>query len=131
MDERKSSLSTTQMGVLEKRIWDAGRVAVSSPSRIPRRADPAAPVPLSSGQQRLWILDQLVPDNCSYNITRTTRIEGPLRTDVLGRAFGEVVARHESLRTTILSRDGRPVQIVAPFSGVAFPIVPLDHVPEA
>ena len=129
-DERQSNLSAAQRTVLEKRIRDAGRVAASPHGQIPRRADPASPVPLSSAQQRLWFLEQLAPETAGYNVTRTMRIEGALATDVLGRAIEEVVARHEALRTVIGNRDGQPVQIVVSAASVPLPVVGLERVPE-
>ena len=71
-------------------------------------------LPLSFAQQRLWFLDQLVPANPFYNIPTAYRLGGPLEVGALERALGEIVARHESLRTTFVSREGCPVQVIAP-----------------
>ena len=40
-------------------------------------------------------------------------LDGDLNRSALERALGAIVARHESLRTTILEVDGSPVQLVA------------------
>ncbi|HEY6931723.1 MAG TPA: condensation domain-containing protein, partial [Thermoanaerobaculia bacterium] len=131
VDRPSPELSAAQRSLLEKRIQEARRIASSSPPRIRRRADLAAPVPLSSAQQRLWVLDQLVPGNRAYNLTRTLRVEGPLSDEALRRSVEEVVARHESLRTTFANREGQPVQIVAEKPTVPFSVVSLEHLPEA
>ena len=89
-------------------------------AEVPRApaAPPLAPVsrpevvPLSFGQQRLWFLDRLVPGNAFYNVCDAVRLTGPLDVRALERALGEVVARHEVLRTRFASVGGRPRQIV-------------------
>src|SRR5882724_3532130 len=70
-------------------------------------------IPLSFGQQRLWFLAQLVPDNPFYNVSRVWRLRGALDRRALRLALDGLVVRHERLRTTFASRDGRPVQVVA------------------
>ncbi len=66
---------------------------------------------LSFAQERLWLLDQIEPNNPLYNIPRALRLRGALRTDALERAINEIVRRHESQRTTFAVRDGHPVQV--------------------
>ncbi len=55
--------------------------------------------PLSFAQQRLWFLDQLEPGSPLYNLPVALRVEGPLDALVLARCLGEIVRRHEPLRT--------------------------------
>ncbi|GAA1016939.1 hypothetical protein GCM10009556_060840 [Acrocarpospora pleiomorpha] len=69
-------------------------------------------IPLSLGQERLWFLHELNPDDASYNICVTERLLGPLDPDALDRALAEVVRRHDILRTSYPAIDGRPVQLV-------------------
>ncbi len=69
---------------------------------------------LSFGQRRLWFLDRFSPGLAIYNIPAAVRIRGPLNAGALGTAFGEVVRRHEILRTVFSSVDGRPRQHVEP-----------------
>ncbi|MFC0430431.1 non-ribosomal peptide synthase/polyketide synthase [Kutzneria buriramensis] len=66
------------------------------------------PLPQSYNQQRLWFLDSFSPGD--HVTALAIKLRGPLDVDRLTDAFTEIVARHESLRTTF--EDG--VQIVHP-----------------
>lgn len=125
-----SRLSKEQRAAFDERIRNASNAARSAPT-IPRRADPDAPAPLSSAQQRLWLLDQLVPGSSWYNVTRTALVEGPLDGARLVGVLDRVVSRHEALRTAIVSRDGRPFQTVSSAASVSLSLVSLESLPEA
>ena len=84
--------------------------------------------PLSFTQQRLWLLDQIDPGGPAYNIPLAIRMEGRLNSDALHRTLGELVARHESLRTRIGVMDDQPVQVVDPASARELPIVDLGGI---
>jgi hypothetical protein len=89
---------------------------------IPPRTSTGDP-PLSFAQQRLWFLNQLEPDNSSYNIPAAVRMKGSLNVDALRQALNEIVQRHEALRTTFPSIDGRAVQSIASKLELPFPII--------
>jgi alpha-ketoglutarate-dependent taurine dioxygenase len=91
-----------------------------------RTASRSLELPLSFAQERLWYIDQLEPGNPIYNLPAAFRIAGPLDAGALRAALREVVRRHESLRTNFVSRDGLPVQVVAPASPLPFPWVDLQ-----
>src|SRR6185436_20395007 len=57
------------------------------------------PLPLSFAQQRLWFIDQLEPASSLYNVPVALRVDGPLDSPVLALCLGEIVRRHEVLRT--------------------------------
>ncbi|HEX2268089.1 MAG TPA: amino acid adenylation domain-containing protein, partial [Pyrinomonadaceae bacterium] len=92
---------------------------------IPRRTD-AGPCPLSFGQQRLWFLDQLEPDNPVYNIPAAIRLNGSLNVDALVHSLNELVRRHEVLRTTFTIVDGHPAQVIHEAKPLPLPIVDLQ-----
>ena len=79
------------------------------------KADRTQALPLSYAQQRLWFIDQLDPGQPTYNISFCYRIDGLLDAATLEHAYGDVNARHESLRTVFPSVDSQPYQkILAP-----------------
>src|SRR6185295_18060161 len=88
-------------------------------------------LPLSFAQQRLWFLHQLEPESPVYNMFGTVRFGGHLDRDALERSLGEVVRRHEVLRTTFPLVDGRPVQRVGPDEGLHLEVIDLRQLPEA
>ena len=88
-------------------------------------------LPPSFGQQRLWFLDQLEPDNPSYNIPTAVRLTGQLNAAALEQSFSEIVRRHEALRTTFVVADGSPVQVIAPTLNVTLLVTDLSELPES
>jgi acyl carrier protein len=88
-------------------------------------------LPLSFAQERLWFIDRLEPGSAAYNIPMAWRLGGALDEPALERALGEIVRRHEALRTTFAEVDGSPVQVIAPFGGFALPVEDLSGFPEA
>jgi amino acid adenylation domain-containing protein len=82
-------------------------------------------LPLSFAQQRLWFLDQLDPGNPVYNIAAAVRIRGRLNVWALEQSLNEIVRRHEVLRTSFATVDGRPVQVIAPALMLALSVVDL------
>ncbi|NTX08244.1 non-ribosomal peptide synthetase [Myxococcus sp. CA040A] len=66
----------------------------------------------SFAQQRLWFLDQWMPDTAVYSLPMAFRLEGPLDVTALEQSLQALVDHHESLRTTFPG-EGAPVQLVA------------------
>jgi amino acid adenylation domain-containing protein len=72
------------------------------------------PRPLSFPQERLFLLDQMMPGLAAYNVPTLVRVGSTLDADLLRRAFEAVVERHQILRTSIRLVDGTPVQETQP-----------------
>ncbi|HEX8092155.1 MAG TPA: condensation domain-containing protein, partial [Blastocatellia bacterium] len=87
-------------------------------------------LPLSFAQERMWFLNQLSPDSAAYNMPVALRMTGQLNQDALERSFNEIIARHESLRTTFHLAEGRPLQFIHPAAALHIPVVDLRHIPE-
>ncbi|MFE9381464.1 non-ribosomal peptide synthase/polyketide synthase [Streptomyces sp. NPDC006855] len=85
-------------------------------------------VPLSPAQRRLWFLNRFEQRNGTYNLPLAVRLTGALDPDALRAALGDVVARHESLRTVFPDTDGRPRQLVlaAERARPELPVSPYD-----
>jgi amino acid adenylation domain-containing protein len=81
--------------------------------------------PASIAQQRLWSLDQLIPDSPVYNLPAVVRVIGKLDLEALQRSFSEIVRRHETLRTTFRRVDGQLMQFIAPPRDVTLPVTDL------
>jgi len=69
-------------------------------------------LPLSFGQERLWFLDQLVPNHAFYNVPEAFRLRGVLNATILEQSLNEIINRHEVLRTTYASVKGQPIQVI-------------------
>ncbi|AUX32068.1 MULTISPECIES: non-ribosomal peptide synthetase [Sorangium] len=103
----------------------ADPAAVPAPAGAPaiprRRIDRA---PLSHAQRRMWFLEQLTPGTAMFNVPTAVRLTGALDVPALERAVAGLLARHESLRSALVSVDGEPVQVVRP--APAAPLVVID-----
>lgn len=109
--DRIARLAPAQRALLEKRLLDAQ--ARGHASESPPR-DPAAPIPLSSPQARLWLIQQLDPGMILFNAPGAWRLKGALNEPALQQALETIVARHAALRTGIQLVDGQLVQIIHP-----------------
>jgi len=108
----------------EGRLPDAARVRPAIGRRVP-----GAPIPLSHGQQLLWLHAQLCPELPVYNEPITVHRRGALDVAALERSLREILRRHEAWRTTFPSVDGAPVQVVRPETDMALPLVDLRGLP--
>jgi non-ribosomal peptide synthetase component F/acyl carrier protein len=105
-------LSAAKRALVERALLNRKRT-----TRIPRRPADAS-IPLTYAQRGMWFLDQWQPDSALYGVRSAFRLTGPLDVNALQGAFQELVRRHEILRTTFVSVDGRPVQVVSPDASI-------------
>jgi amino acid adenylation domain-containing protein/FkbM family methyltransferase len=84
-------------------------------------------LPLSFAQQRLWFLNQLEPESPFYNLRHHLLLKGKLNVSALERTFGEIVRRHESLRTSFVEIEGDPVQLIAEAQPLTLQVIDLSH----
>ncbi|MCB1032626.1 MAG: non-ribosomal peptide synthetase, partial [Acidobacteria bacterium] len=99
------------------------------PPLVPVPRDGA--LPLSFAQERMWFLHRLEPTSTAYNIDGFYHLHGRLDVAVLSRVIGEILRRHEVLRTTFETVDGRPVPRISPDLDLALPVVDLRALPDS
>ena len=87
--------------------------------------------PLSFAQQRLWFLDQLQPNDPTYNVAVAVRIKGFLNIQALKNSLETIVERHEILRTVYHSTEESPAQIIKERFCVELPIFDLSDLEES
>ena len=82
-------------------------------SEIPQVPE-ASHYPLSNGQTRMWITQNMIPDNYSYNMPQSYTYRGELEIPVLHKALDLIVDQYEILRTRFSIVDGEPRQFIIP-----------------
>ncbi|EID77779.1 non-ribosomal peptide synthetase, partial [Rhodococcus opacus RKJ300 = JCM 13270] len=92
-----------------------------------RRFPRPARIALSPAQERMWFVNQYDPHSPAYDIPLIVRLTGHLDVVALAAAIGDVVERHESLRTVYPASDNGPHQVILPAER-ALPRVEIVHV---
>ncbi|WP_426123573.1 amino acid adenylation domain-containing protein [Pseudomonas sp. PSPC2-3] len=103
-------------------LTTADPAAPKAPALLPAGRD--QPLPLSYAQERQWFLWQLEPHSAAYHIPSALRLKGQLDRAALQRSFDALLARHESLRTSLRQELERTVQVIEP--QVSLPIACAD-----
>ncbi|BCL84581.1 non-ribosomal peptide synthetase [Ktedonobacteria bacterium brp13] len=99
--------------------------AMKSSSEVEREV-----FPVSFVQQRMWVLDQIIPDPAAYTIPGGIRLLGKLSRRALEQTLAEIISRHNAFRTVFLSVGGRPVQVVQSSSPFQLSYQDLRHLSE-
>ncbi|HEY4593637.1 MAG TPA: amino acid adenylation domain-containing protein, partial [Thermoanaerobaculia bacterium] len=116
---------------LARQIEENLRAAATDPAPPLRPVPRSRELPLSFAQQRLWLLDQLEPGRATYNIPLALRVEGPLDVRGLAWSLGEIMRRHEALRTVFAAPEGSPVQVIQPATPFVASVVDLSGLSES
>ncbi|HEV2735361.1 MAG TPA: condensation domain-containing protein, partial [Longimicrobiaceae bacterium] len=127
LSSRLEQLSPAKRALLEKL---AARGGAPPAADVVRPREGSGPAPLSFGQQRLWFLDRLQPGTPLYTIPAAFWLRGRLDVRALRAALGEVVSRHEALRTVFREVEGTPLQLVLPSMPVTVEVADLHALPE-
>ncbi|KAH8819906.1 hypothetical protein F5884DRAFT_744288 [Xylogone sp. PMI_703] len=81
-------------------------------------------LPMSFGQSRFWVMNQIVQDPTAFNISCDVEISSEIDIPALSRAVDKVGARHEALRTCFFNEDNhQPMQGVLKESPLHLEIV--------
>ncbi|MEO3819106.1 amino acid adenylation domain-containing protein [Plantactinospora sp. B24E8] len=115
----------------------AGEPASADPAAEPAPGDRAlvpatrpAELPLSFAQQRLWMIQRMVPTSAAYHFPIVLRLRGALDVAALRAALADLTDRHETLRTVFEERDGQPGQRILPSAGVRPELVVVGAAPD-
>ncbi|MFD5746082.1 amino acid adenylation domain-containing protein [Streptomyces sp. NPDC127033] len=127
------------VSALERRLAgtpDAPATGAAFPAAAPGPRPGQAP--LSPAQERLWTIHYLADHQPDYLTTAALDLRGTLDTAALRAALGDVVDRHEVLRTVYPYTEGGPVQRILPpgstepdLKGADVPAAGLDAAVEA
>lgn len=126
-----ASLADRDRSVAPARTDQGGRAADDHARPAPAAPPPgAAPLPdghapVTAAQRRLWVLDQMYPDQADYLEPKAVLLTGVLDLAALRGALRRVVERHPQLRSVFANADGEPVRRVVLASDLPCPVVAL------
>ncbi len=92
---------------------DNEQLEITNNNQLIEKADRTKNLPLSYSQQRLWFLDQLKPNDPSYNIPTAVRLKGNVNPEFIEKALNLIIKKHEILRTSFNQLNGKPYQDIA------------------
>jgi len=108
----------------------ARRIETNGPSGPAWAAIPVVdrhePLPMSFGQQRMWLLQQTLPDPATYHVPVVYQLQGSVAVDRLRSALQVILERHEVLRTALVQTGEALVQKILPATDVPLPWVEVD-----
>ncbi|MFQ5630911.1 MAG: condensation domain-containing protein, partial [bacterium] len=128
----QTTLSPQKRRLLAMLLEKKGVAVASKPeTRTIARRKARQSIPLALNQEGLWFIDRMDPGKANYNVPGTVRLRGRLDVDALEKSLGEIVRRHEALRTTlVVNGTGQPVQHIAPAEKIKLEAIDLWALPE-
>ncbi|NET44012.1 non-ribosomal peptide synthetase [Okeania sp. SIO2B3] len=84
-------------------------------------------LPLSFAQQRLWFIEKTGLSGNAYNMPLTLHLVGKLDKIALQQSLDQIIARHETLRTTFSSIKDKAVQVIRPPFALLLPLQDLSE----
>ncbi|MBW4573676.1 MAG: amino acid adenylation domain-containing protein [Aphanothece sp. CMT-3BRIN-NPC111] len=141
------SLSPAQQALIKAALQQSGKTGKERTQTIPKRTETeterysitlsdswgkVANQPawyLSLAQERLWFIEQLEGASAINNISRVLKLEGELDVTALEQAVQNIINRHETLRTTFHSINGKPVQVIQEPPKFQLPLIDLSLLP--
>jgi amino acid adenylation domain-containing protein len=111
--------------LVQEHISDGRLSDLTDVVRVSREGE----LPLSFAQQRMWFFEQLSGGTGAFNIALGVRLKGVLNVAALEQTFGEIIRRHESLRTVFPALDDRPVQVIQSPGRFQLPLADLARLP--
>ncbi|NEP13417.1 MAG: SDR family NAD(P)-dependent oxidoreductase [Symploca sp. SIO2C1] len=127
--------STLRQEIAERKIeiitfLQQTRQVIDSSQSLIKSVARTGDLALSYGQEMMWFWSQLLPENPLYNWQVSLQLEGLLNVTVLEKSFNEIIRRHENLRTTFTSRDGKPIQVIRPVAQLNLSIIEIASLPQ-
>jgi amino acid adenylation domain-containing protein len=104
-------------------------IALWNESSVTEQSKMTQPLRLSIFQKRIWVLDQVYPQNPAQNLSCGLRLNGSFDGRTWEIALAEIVEQHEILRTEFHSIDGAPVQVVLSPPAINVAAIDLTHFP--
>jgi aspartate racemase len=121
----RSLFESPTLAELSQRIESAMRSGASMAAPPIKALPDDEQLPLSYAQQRLWFLNQLMPDSNAYNLPAEMVIDAQINVTAFQQALTEVMRRHEALRTTFVLSGAQPLQHINPPAPFDLPLVDL------
>ncbi len=116
---------------LAKEAEAAGGDLTAAPPPIARRPE-GATVPLSIAQERIALMEQMHPaQQATHTLPAAWQIAGKVDLGLMQEALDVIVARHETLRTTVKIDGSRMAQDIKPSLKLAIELRDLRSLPEA
>ena len=109
--------------LIQEQISAGKQVELTPIARFSRQGE----LPLSFSQQRMWFFEQLASGSAAFHIALGLRLKGRLNVTALEQTFGEIMRRHEGLRTVFPAINDQPGQIIHPPTVFRLPIADLSR----